>query len=173
MIKRKLDLTLIAGIVLIAIFVKPAFSAIEIVAKVNGKPITNYDVEQRLNFLTAVTNIKLNDDNIIRIKTDALQMLIDEKLKLEAAQNIDPDVTSRSSAMARKLVDSSFQQKGKTGSEVLQQLGLDTTSIEQKFITDLAWASFIQSKFGNKLGNVEAKIDAELLRIENLSLIHI
>ena len=32
-------------------------------------------------------------------------------------------------------------------------------------MTDLAWASFIQAKFGNKLGDINAKIDAELSKI--------
>ena len=156
--------TLISGLMLISAFIQPSFAAIEIVAKVNGQPITNYDLAQRVNFLAAVTNIKLNESNRQRIETDALQMLIDEKLKLAAAQEIDPNIASRSLAMARDLIDSSFQQNDKNGFEVLRELKLDTASIQQKFVTDLAWASFIQAKFSNKLGDVDAKIDAELAR---------
>ena len=157
--------TLISGLMLISAFIQPSFAAIEIVAKVNGQPITNYDLAQRVNFLAAVTNIKLNESNRQRIETDALQMLIDEKLKLAAAQEIDPNIASRSLTMARDLIDSSFQQNDKNGFEVLRELKLDTASIQQKFVTDLAWASFIQAKFSNKLGDVDVKIDAELARI--------
>ena len=165
MIYRQFMQTLISGLILISALIQPSFAAIEIVAKVNGQPITNYDLAQRVNFLAAVTNIKLNDSNRQRIKTDALQMLIDEKLKLAAAQEIDPNIASRSLAMARDLIDSSFQQNDKNGFEVLRELKLDTASIQQKFVTDLAWASFIQAKFSNKLGDVDAKIDAELARM--------
>ena len=165
MIYRQFMQTLIFGIILISALIQPSFAAIEIVAKVNGQPITNYDLAQRVNFLAAVTNIKLNESNRQRIETDALQMLIDEKLKLAAAQEIDPNIASRSLAMARDLIDSSFQQNDKNGFEVLRELKLDTASIQQKFVTDLAWASFIQAKFSNKLGHVDAKIDAELARI--------
>ena len=157
--------TLISGLILISALIQPSFAVIEIVAKVNGQPITNYDLAQRVNFLAAVTNIKLNESNRQRIKTDALQMLIDEKLKLAAAQEIDPNIASRSLAMARDLIDSSFQQNDKNGFEVLRELKLDTASIQQKFVTDLAWASFIQAKFSNKLGDVGPKIDAELARM--------
>ena len=157
--------TLISGLILISALIQPSFAAIEIVAKVNGQPITNYDLAQRVNFLAAVTNIKLNDSNRQRIEIDSLQMLIDEKLKLAAAQEIDPNIASRSLAMARDLIDSSFQQNNKNGFEVLRELELDTASIQQKFVTDLAWASFIQAKFSNKLGDVDAKIDAELARM--------
>ena len=165
MIYRQFMQTLISGLILISALIQPSFAAIEIVAKVNGQPITNYDLAQRVNFLAAVTNIKLNESNRQRIETDALQMLIDEKLKLAAAQEIDPNIASRSLAMARDLIDSSFQQNNKSGFEVLRELRLDTASIQQKFVTDLAWASFIQAKFSNKLGDVDAKIDAELARM--------
>ena len=165
MIYRQFMQTLISGLILISALIQPSFAAIEIVAKVNGQPITNYDLAQRVNFLAAVTNIKLNESNRQRIETDALQMLIDEKLKLAAAQEIDPNIASRSLAMARDLIDSSFQQNDKNGFEVLRELKLDTASIQQKFVTDLAWASFIQTKFSNKLGDVDAKIDAELARM--------
>ena len=165
MIYRQFMQTLISGLILISALIQPSFAAIEIVAKVNGQPITNYDLAQRVNFLAAVTNIKLNESNRQRIETDALQMLIDEKLKLVAAQEIDPNIASRSLDMARDLIDSSFQQNDKNGFEVLRELKLDTASIQQKFVTDLAWASFIQAKFSNKLGDVDQKIDAELARM--------
>ena len=91
-------------------------------------------------------------------------MLIDEKLKTAAAVEIDPNIAARGLAMARDLVDSSFQQNGKNGFEVLRELQLDTASI-QKILVDLAWASFIRAKFGNKLGDANAKIDAKLAQI--------
>ena len=165
MIYRQFMQTLIFGLISISAFILPSFAAIEIVAKVNGQPITNYDLAQRVNFLAAVTNIKLDESNRQRVEKDALQMLIDDKLKLAAAQEIDPNIASRSLALARDLIDSSFQQNDKNGFEVLRELKLDTASIQQKFVTDLAWASFIQAKFSNKLGDVDAKIDAELARI--------
>ena len=165
MIYRQFMQTLISGLILISALIQPSFAAIEIVAEVNGQPITNYDLTQRVNFLASVTNIKLNDSNRQRIETDALQMLIDEKLKLAAAQEIDPNIASRSLAMARDLIDSSFQQNNKNGFEVLRELKLDTASIQQKFVTDLAWASFIQAKFSNKLGDVDPKIDAKIARM--------
>ena len=162
---RLLIQTCISGFVLISSLIQPSYAAIEIIAKVNCQPITNYDLDQRVNFLATVINIKVNDNNRQRIETDALQMLIDEKLKLDAAQEIDPNIAARSLAMARDLVDSSFQENGKNGFEVLRELQLDTASIQQKFVADLAWTSLIQAKFRSKLGDIDAKIDAELARI--------
>jgi hypothetical protein len=59
-----------------------ANAALEIVAKVNGKAITNYQVDQRAAFLRMVTNLEDTAENRAQIKQDATQMLIDEILKL-------------------------------------------------------------------------------------------
>ena len=53
-----------------------AMAQISIVATVDGKPITNYEVEQRLLFLEYATNIAITDANRDRLTNDALQLLI-------------------------------------------------------------------------------------------------
>ncbi|MGB2098576.1 MAG: hypothetical protein ACPHX4_02490, partial [Candidatus Puniceispirillaceae bacterium] len=92
-----------------------ANAAIEIVAKVNGKAITNYQVDQRAAFLRIVTNLEDTEENRAQIKKDATQMLIDEILKLDAAAALDPTLAQRSRETARKLVDENFAANGKTG----------------------------------------------------------
>jgi len=166
-IHRTFIKTIATSLIFAAVLMQSAHATIEIVAKVNGKPITNYDLAQRVNFLVAVTNMQLTDSNRQRVENDALQMLIDEKLKLEAAQQTDPSIATRSLSMARELVDSSFQQNGKSGTEILRELQLDTAAVQQKFVTDLAWASFIQAKFSMKLGDIDAKVDTELERMKD------
>ena len=47
-----------------------ANAAIEIVAKVNGKAITNYQVDQRAAFLRMVTNLEDTPENRAQIKQE-------------------------------------------------------------------------------------------------------
>ena len=56
-------------------------AALEIVAKVNGKAITNYDVDQRAAFLLMVTNLDDTKANRQQIRQDATQSLIDDLAK--------------------------------------------------------------------------------------------
>ena len=73
-----------------------ANAGVSIIATVNGKPITNYDVEQRALFLGYATNIEITDQNRDRLYEDSLQLIIDDKLRLEAAQDmIDSGLCSR------------------------------------------------------------------------------
>ena len=143
-----------------------ANAAIEIVAKVNGKAITNYQVDQRAAFLRIVTNLEDTEENRAQIKKDATQMLIDEILKLDAAAALDPTLAQRSRETARKLVDENFAANGKTGSQSLREKGIDSSQIQQKFISDIVWGEVIQFKFQAKFTELDAAVDKALSLIE-------
>ena len=141
-------------------------AALEIVAKVNGKAVTNYQVDQRAAFLHMVTNLEDTAQNRAQIKQDATQMLIDEILKLDAAAALDPTLTQRSRETAHKLVDENFAANGKTGSQSLREQGVDSSNIQQKFITDIVWGEFIRFKFQTKFAELDTIVDKVLARIE-------
>ena len=143
-----------------------ANAALEIVAKVNGKAITNYQVDQRATFLRMVTNLEDTAENRAQIKQDATQMLIDEILKLDAATALDPTLAQRSLETARKLVDENFATNGKTGSQSLRDQGIDSSNIQQKFITDIVWGEVIRFKFQTKFAEMDTIVDKVLRRIE-------
>ena len=143
-----------------------AKAALEIVAKVNGKAITNYQVDQRATFLRMVTNLEDTAENRAQIKQDATQMLIDEILKLDAATALDPTLVQRSRETARKLVDENFATNGKTGSQSLREQGIDSSNIQQKFITDIVWGEVIRFKFQTKFAEMDTIVDKVLRRIE-------
>ncbi|MDA0801040.1 MAG: peptidylprolyl isomerase [Proteobacteria bacterium] len=143
-----------------------ANAALEIVAKVNGKAVTNYQVDQRAAFLRMVTNLEDTEENRSQIKQDATQMLIDEILKLDAAAALDPTLAQRSRETARKLVDENFAANGKTGSQSLREKGIDSSNIQQKFITDIVWGEVIRFKFQTKFAELDTIVDRVLASIE-------
>ncbi|MGB1441228.1 MAG: hypothetical protein ACPG71_04615, partial [Candidatus Puniceispirillaceae bacterium] len=61
-----------------------------IVAIVNGDPITNLEVEDRMNFIRLATNITITKENMRSLRDDALQALIEDRLKLQEANNVVP-----------------------------------------------------------------------------------
>ena len=143
-----------------------ANAALEIVAKVNGKAITNYQVDQRATFLRMVTNLEDTEENRAQIKQDATQMLIDEILKLDAAAALDSTLAQKSRETARKLVDENFAANGKTGSQSLREKGIDSSQIQQKFISDIVWGEVIKFKFQAKFTEMDAAVDKALSLIE-------
>ena len=142
-----------------------ANASLEIVAKVNSKAITNYQVDQRAAFLRMVTNLEDTAENRAQIKQDATQMLIDEILKLDAAAALDPTIAQRSRGPARKLVDENFAANGKTGSQSLREQGIDSSNIQQKLVTDIVWGEVIRFKFQTKFAELDTIVDKVLSRI--------
>jgi peptidyl-prolyl cis-trans isomerase SurA len=143
-----------------------ANAALEIIAKVNGKAITNYQVDQRAAFLRMVTNLEDTKKNRAQIRQDATQMLIDEILKLDAAAALDPTLAQRSRETARKLVDENFAANGKGGSQSLREQGIDSSIIQQKFIADIVWGEVIRFKFQTKFSEINTIVDRVLNRIK-------
>ena len=166
MLKKTSLLTAFCLLFLLGNGMSLANAALEIVAKVNGKAVTNYQVDQRAAFLHMVTNLEDTAQNRAQIKQDATQMLIDEILKLDAAAALDPTLTQRSRETAHKLVDENFAANGKTGSQRLREQGVDSSNIQQKFITDIVWGEFIRFKFQTKFAELDTIVDKVLARIE-------
>ena len=160
---------LIATCLLVGMMTAGAFNAsanLIIVAKVNGKPITNYDVDQRVAFLRAVTNLPDTDNMEKQIRKDALQMLVDDALKMLAALATNPSVKQQISGPAADLIEQSFSSDGESGSAALRRLNLNYDSVQTKFATDLIWSGYLQDKFLDKFADIDGKIDIELERIK-------
>jgi peptidyl-prolyl cis-trans isomerase SurA len=166
MLKKTSLLSTFCLLFMLGIGLSQANAALEIVAKVNGKAITNYQVDQRAAFLRMVTNLEDTPENRVQIKQDATQMLIDEILKQDAAAALDPTLAQRSRETASKLVDENFAANGKTGSQSLREQGIDSSNIQQKFITDIVWGEFIRFKFQTKFAEMDTVVDKVLSRIE-------
>ena len=143
----------------------PAAAQISISTTVNGKPITNYDIEQRARFLGYATNIEITDQNRTRIYEDALQLIIDDELRLEAARSLISDVEAGVLPQVRDYINQNFGTDTLSGNRALQQAGIDPMTVQLKYVADIAWSNFISTRFADKFSNIESRIDDELERI--------
>ena len=155
--------TLIAATVM---WTASAFAQIGIVATVNQQPITNYDVEQRALFLEFATNIEITDRNRERIYEDALQLIIDDKLRLAEVRSVFPEVEAAVMPQVRDFMNQNFGADGRSGSAVLRDAGIDPMTVQQKYVSDIAWSNYISERFAEKFSNVESLIDDEIERLK-------
>ncbi len=164
--KQIAKMLLIQSILAIFLWSGPAVAQISIVATVNEHPITNYDVEQRARFLEFATNIRINDENRDRVFEDALQLLIDDRLRLEKAKEMIPDVESTVLPEARNFMNQNFGDGNRSGAIILREAGIDPMTVQQKYTSDIAWSSFISTRFQEKFSNIEIMIEEELARMK-------
>lgn len=157
--------TLTAFVALLFASAFPATAQISIIATVNGKPITNYDIEQRALFLGYATNIEITAQNRDRIFEDALQLIIDDRLRLDAARSLISDIEASVLPQARDFINQNFGTDNLSGNRALQNAGIDPMTVQQKYVSDIAWSNFISSRFADKFSSIEDRIDDEIDRI--------
>ena len=68
MLKKTSLLSAFCLLIMLGNGMSEANATLEIVAKVNGKAITNYQVDQRATFLRTVTNLENTAENRAQIK---------------------------------------------------------------------------------------------------------
>ena len=162
---RTIPFAAIALLLAVLLAQTTANAGVTIIATVNGKPITNYDVEQRSLFLGYATNIEITDQNRDRLYEDSLQLIIEDKLRLQAAQDMLPDIEAVVLPQARDFINQNFGNDTTSGNRVLTNDGIDPLTVQQKYTSDLAWSNFISAKFADKFQNIEERIDEEIERM--------
>jgi peptidyl-prolyl cis-trans isomerase SurA len=127
----------------------------QVVALVNGAPITELDVTQRIKFLQVTTRKAAS-------RQEALRALVDEQLKIFIAKRYNVDVSNQD-------VDNAFanvaQRSHITPAQMEEQLGrqgLSVTAFKTKLRADLDWSNMIRGKFGSSLQISDADIRSAL-----------
>ncbi len=144
-----------------------ASETISVVALVNGEPITSLDVKNRINFIGSMTGLEVNDSTIDDVKRDALQNLVDEKIKIQQARQDIPAILSAARGKARELVDINFAKDGVSGKQVLSARGVNSKTIQEKFYADLLWSNVLSSRFARQFSTLDQTAEQEQNRIKN------
>lgn len=134
---------------------------------VNGAPITTIDLENRTRLLALLSGIAITAENRPRLETDALDMLTDEMLKLQAAENLPPETQSRARQAARQLMDQSFAATGMPANQLLREKGISVAAALEKFYADIVWVSVLNRKFPRQFENVNKLADQQLARLRD------
>lgn len=119
-------------------------SASQIVAFVNGQPITSYDIEQRTR-LNALSSRKTPS------RQEVLDDLIDDKLKLSIGKvyNVVPTPAEIDGAFANVARNVGTTPENFT--KVLQAAGVNPSALKAKLGADMVWAQIVRGKFAQSL----------------------
>ena len=127
----------------------------QVAALVNGDPITVLDVAQRMR-LSEISTHKPQS------REDALNELIDEKLKLQIARRYIINITQKDvdqafNGMARRSGLSNEQ-----FAEVLTKAGISVPALKERIKADIGWGAIIRGKFPGTLEVSDKEVDALL-----------
>ena len=149
-------------------------TVIEVVATVDGVPITSHDLNERRNMLIKTTGLTITSENTAQINRDVLQMLIDDQIKISAGSKVLGSQMQIVVDNADNLINQTFSQNGENPNDVLRELNIPREIIRHKFKADILWASIINNRFEGQFANARAEAEIELSQLEqNLNEPHI
>lgn len=113
----------------------------QIVVVVNGAPITSYDVSQRQLMHSLIERKPIGPK-------DALEELIDERLKIQQAVRLKLDVDQKD---VDRLYASVAERSGRTAEQLssgFKQSGLNDSTFKQKLLADYVWGQYVRARSG-------------------------
>ena len=133
-----------AGLLAAGNFGARAEGQAQVIALVNGEPITALDVAQRQK-LTEISTHKPQP------RQEALDELIDQKLKLQIARHYVIDITDKD---VESAYDGMSRHAGLTSaqfSQALSQAGISVEALKVKIRADIGWGAIVRGKFQSSL----------------------
>ena len=135
---------------------------LKIVAVVNGDAITSGDVENRARLFALSTGLANTPEVMGRLRTQIANQLIDERLRLQEAQQRKIVIPEKQIAgsihdieQRNNMPDGGLRQK-------LAGYGVSLRTLIDQIRSQLAWTQVLRDQLGEKLTISDADVDAEM-----------
>ena len=124
----------------LALATHDAARAQTVVVFVNGEPITALDIDQRIK-LTEVSTHKAPS------RQEALDELIDEKLKVQIGKRYGLDVPDKEIEASFSGMAKRAGQTSKQFAEGLAHAGINVPALKRRIKADITWSAIVRGKF--------------------------
>jgi len=111
---------------------------------VNGEPITNYDIDQRmkLNFLTT---------HKPAVRQDVINELIDEKVKIKEGKKFGVDPTSSDIDQSYSAMSSRMRITTDQLTKSLESQGIRPDTLKARMKAEMVWTSLVRGRYKESL----------------------
>ena len=138
-----------------------------IIAIVNDDPISFTDVRARARMLLlSLGGAEPTPEQVQQLTSQALDQLIDEKLKLQEAAEYDLEVSDDeiNNSLERLARQSGLTREGLT--DTIMQAGINPISLEDQTRADIAWQRIMNGLYGSRIRISDNQIQDQLNRLE-------
>ncbi|MBU2167194.1 MAG: peptidylprolyl isomerase [Alphaproteobacteria bacterium] len=138
-----------------------------IVATVNDRIITGYDLRQRMLLIIIMSEVQPTAENVAQIQREALDMLIEEHLQAEEIAKFptliitDEEVDTEIAAMA--------EQAGMAPDQYIQALasaGIHARTIREQIRTAIGWRELVGGRFASRARVSRSQVEQSLRKYE-------
>lgn len=140
-----------------------------IAAVVNDDAITVRDLEERMDLLLSSSSLPDNPDTRRRLVPRVLQILVEERLKLQEAKRRNVTVSDADLDNARRQVENNNRMPPGSLAANMRQKGLDPAILDTQLRADIAWLKVVQTALRRQISIEQEEIEAVLSNLrENL-----
>ena len=135
-----------------------------IAATVNDESITDYDLHQRVALFIATSGLNPSADDLKRIRSQVLDTLEDEKIRLQEAQKAHITV---SPVEVDKTINGLLAQNHLTMDQLrtlLNNAGSSELALRSQITAQIAWQKAVQQKYSDLVNITPSQIEAEYQR---------
>ena len=136
-------------------------------AIVNGYVITGTDVEQRVALVTSASNAEVSDEELDRLRVQVLRNLIDETLKIQAAEQLEMKVQrGQVEQTYAQLAQQNFSQDPSGMDSYLVSMGSSPAALKRQIEGELAWDNLLRRNVNPFINVAAEEVNEVMKRLE-------
>jgi len=136
-------------------------------AIVNGYVITGTDIDQRVRLVTAASQAEVSDEELQRLRVQVLRNLIDETIKIQAAEGLDMKVEpAEIERTYQQLAAQNFGQNTEQMDEYLESIGSSPTALKRQIEGEIAWERLLRRNVTPFINVSAEEVNDVLARLE-------
>jgi len=136
-------------------------------AVVNGYVITGTDVAQRVALVTAASESEVSEEELRRLRVQVLRNLIDETLKVQAAESLEMTVTREQvEETYAQLATQNFGNEPEKMDAYLLSIGSSPAALKRQIEGELAWDNLLRRNVNPFVNIAAEEVNEVLQRLE-------
>ncbi|MEN6540997.1 peptidylprolyl isomerase [Parvibaculum sp.] len=137
-----------------------------IVATVNDKIISKYDLDQRVRLVMVTSGIPNSPEMVSRIQRQVLRSLIDERLELQEAVRLELKVEEKEIDQQLAQIAARANMTPKEIEDYLKENGVSRDTLVSQLYADIAWNKVIEQQFAPLVSVGADEVDEALKQLE-------
>ena len=138
-----------------------------VIAVVNDKVITTYDVRQRMRLMILNAGGRINPQLLPQLQRQAVKDLVEEQLKIQEAKEFDltatsEEIDSQVAGIAAQNGLSADQMK-----EKLEEDGVSVNSLRNQMAASIVWPRLVSGRYGKRVRVDDSEVDAVMQRLHD------
>ncbi|KWV92191.1 peptidylprolyl isomerase [Erythrobacter sp. YT30] len=136
-------------------------------AVVNGYVITGTDIEQRVALVTSAAQNEVSEQELQRLRFQVLRNLIDETLKIQAAEALEMKVErSEIDQTYNQLAAQNFGSEPEKMGEYLESIGSSSNALKRQIEGEIAWENLLRRNVTPFINVSQEEVEEYLARLE-------